>query len=609
MAPYSYRPLERKSEIRVLQLLPALEDYEPLCGSLVHVDLDSQPYYKTLSYTWGEPEFTCTIKLDGYDLAITQDLHSALRRLRSTDGVVVIWADAICINQKSIPERNHGVSLMQRVYGECDECMIYLGEERDNSSIVPEFLTELYNGFVGLDNEGVRPGDRILDSTHDSYTSIPKRDHPGWVAIRLFISRPWFRRVWVIQEFALPRLVTMVCGDWTMDATMPGVIIMISLGIIVISHFTVELNDPIVDELADRGLILVQAHLRLRFHCGNKTGPIAQHFDTASAIGTSTIASSDRSLYNLVVMTSMCDSSDPRDRFYGVFGLCTDLDDPGLEADYAKEVEEVELDVVKHIFKRGHGLQYLERSWCSSITTDSSASWLRGWNKQPVYHFSCGIRARNDIRHQSTASYLQPIRLEAASNIVLINGYFLDIVEELGMERSSDCLSQMTVEALLRQIEAMIGGSSFLRNGHYSPDAAWRTLIGNKLDKVSLESAEYSTTNVREIFYDPVDNVETSDYSIEQLKDIEELTISLAFTQDARFCITRSGLMAMVPRYARTGDAIITVFGDPYYQTFVVRKRANSDCHIWIGKAYIHCISGDEYRDIEEGEPCEIKIR
>lgn len=66
--------------------------------------------------------------------------------------------------------------------------------------------------------------------------------------------------------------------------------------------------------------------------------------------------------------------------------------------------------------------------------------------------------------------------------------------------------------------------------------------------------------------------------------------------------------MAMAPRYAEIGDAIITVLGDPDYQTFVVRRKADSDCYVWIGKAYVHCASGDEYCEIEEGEPCEIMI-
>ena len=401
----------------------------------------------------------------------------------------------------------------------------------------------------------------------------------------------------------------MVCGNWAMDATVPGVIMML-FRTVGIAHFASDVDDPIMEGLAHRGMVLVEEHLRLRLCCGNKTGLMGQIVDSAVALNTSLIAPTSRPLHYLVGIASLCDSSDPRDRFFGVLGLSTDLDNSGLEADYAKEVEEIELDVLKHIFEQGDGLLILQKSWCSSSTTDPSPSWLPGWTNKPVYHFSCGIRIRNDIRYQSTASYLQPIRFKDASHIVLLKGYFLDVVEELGMERSSDCTSLNPVEAVLTQIEAMIEASPFLRNSHYPPDAWWRTVIGNNVDKGSLESAEYSIKyrNFRNILADHIRNDKSPIDYMQQVNDHEQLLLSFSRTEDARFCITRSGLMAMVPRYAKIGDAIITVFGDPYYQTFVVRKKANSNCYIWIGKAYIHCISGDEYLDIEAGEPCDIKI-
>lgn len=195
MALYSYCPLTVKSEIRVLHILSGIDD-EPLRGTLVHEDLDTHPSYKTLSYTWGEPDFTCRIHIDGKELAITSGLDSALRRVRSSDSIVKIWADAICVNQKSIQERNQQVSLMRRLYSECEECMIYMGTEADNSDIIPGFLLELYLGYFRLyTDEGMRPGDNILPFSHDSHTSIPAQDHPGWLAFRLFMARPWVCRV------------------------------------------------------------------------------------------------------------------------------------------------------------------------------------------------------------------------------------------------------------------------------------------------------------------------------------------------------------------------------------------------------------------------------
>lgn len=190
MTPYSYGPLTDKSGIRVLHVSPGNDD-EPLRGTLVHVNLDTHPFYKALSYTWGELDFSCRINLDGNELAITSGLDSALRRLRSSDEVVIIWADAICVNQKDIAERNQQVSLMRRVYSECEECMIYLGKEGDNSDIVPGSIRELYNGFIGLyHNEGIRPFENILYFSHDSHPSIPRENHPGWAAFRFLMSRP-----------------------------------------------------------------------------------------------------------------------------------------------------------------------------------------------------------------------------------------------------------------------------------------------------------------------------------------------------------------------------------------------------------------------------------
>ena len=182
MTPYYYCLLTSKSEIRVLRVLPGTDDELP-CGTLIHVDLDAHPFYKTLSYTWGESDLCCHINLDGNELAITSNLDSALRKLRSGHAVVELWADTICLNQKWNLERSQQVILMRRIYSEYEECMIYMGEESDNSDIVPEFLTTPYQGFIDLYYyEGFRPGDNIFSLSHDLVYSIPSKEDPGWLA-------------------------------------------------------------------------------------------------------------------------------------------------------------------------------------------------------------------------------------------------------------------------------------------------------------------------------------------------------------------------------------------------------------------------------------------
>jgi Heterokaryon incompatibility protein (HET) len=67
--------------------------------------------YQALSYTWGEPVFIKTLYVlkgteSAGDINITENLHSALQNLREPDKILVLWVDAVCIDQSNIPERN-----------------------------------------------------------------------------------------------------------------------------------------------------------------------------------------------------------------------------------------------------------------------------------------------------------------------------------------------------------------------------------------------------------------------------------------------------------------------------------------------------------------------
>jgi hypothetical protein len=68
----------------------------------------------------------------------------AFQRLRSKSAPVIVWADAICINQGNIEERNQQVQTMTRIYQQAIEVAIWLGPEADNSNMALELLVELY---------------------------------------------------------------------------------------------------------------------------------------------------------------------------------------------------------------------------------------------------------------------------------------------------------------------------------------------------------------------------------------------------------------------------------------------------------------------------------
>jgi hypothetical protein len=107
-APYQTLPSQR--HIRVLLLHPAKSSDAPLESSLenrllpvqakVHLD------YEALSYVWGSPEGDRPLQCNGETVMITENCEDALRHLRDAKITRTLWIDAICVNQKSIPERN-----------------------------------------------------------------------------------------------------------------------------------------------------------------------------------------------------------------------------------------------------------------------------------------------------------------------------------------------------------------------------------------------------------------------------------------------------------------------------------------------------------------------
>ena len=614
MKLYTYNPLKGKAEIRVLHLSPGTYN-DSLRGTLVCVDLDTDPFYVTLSYTWGEPDFICSIDIDGFKLPITTNLDLALRRVRtphSANIIVKIWVDAICINQKNIAERNQQVSLMSRIYSGCEGCAIYLGEEQNNSALVPEFLRTLVVSYSHLwSHDGLSPGEYVLTQSHNHYESLPALNDPGWHALRCLMARPWFRRVWVIQEYALPEKIGMICGEWCIDATVIGAIIGMFKKVL-FSHIVCQLDDPVQNELADRGMVNIIQHLSIRLACGNKSEILEQLFDADPTLELSLVPA-DRSLIFLLQAAGSCESRDPHDRFYGVFGLVTDLESLELDVDYTKDVEELDREIARKLIGQGWGADILRRTWRSDHTASRTPSWHPEWARSQRYMFRCGRRNRIDLLKHAIHRKSTSIHLKA-SDVLSVKGYALDVIEELGLEWSYGM-----PDLALEHAEAMIAKSRFLRTDQNQPDSLWRTLIGNNIpNEASPAPSEYGIKHLhlRKFMLEktiyPLDQSQDPSNlpkgANKQLCDSEEFLLCMLQNRDTRFCITRSGMMAIVPRSAMVGDIIFTLLGDPEHATFSIRKKANEEYYTWIGQTYVHCVFGNEYYDIEAGEPSEILV-
>jgi len=121
----------------------------------------------------------------------TQNYWDMLQLLRPTDGVRMLWVDAVCINQRDLAERQDQVAKMGSIYADAARVVVYLGKD-----IVTPRASGQYCKRRRLHT--------LLEAKSLTLADI--------------LKRKYFTRVWVIQELVLSRQALIRIGDteyWT----------------------------------------------------------------------------------------------------------------------------------------------------------------------------------------------------------------------------------------------------------------------------------------------------------------------------------------------------------------------------------------------------------
>jgi hypothetical protein len=210
-----YTPLNSsRREIRLVTIHPSPDASAPIECSTSTVSLDQEPVrnYLALSYTWGAPVITKLITLNQAEMPVTENLSVVLRYLRKAlsgerdkNWQFSFWIDAICINQADLDERSQQVQLMSDIYSLAASVFVWLGEEGDDARPALETIQELYFKFGRMENDESRAG--ALQALNDLEGS------PKAAAIVSFFERPWWTRLWTVQEYVFGKEVVFFCGD------------------------------------------------------------------------------------------------------------------------------------------------------------------------------------------------------------------------------------------------------------------------------------------------------------------------------------------------------------------------------------------------------------
>ena len=205
IAPISFRygSLTESDSFRLILLQPSSSHRAALQCTLLHTtlsqcDRDIIDHYTALSYVWGDSNKTGSIYVDGHSFTITATLEAALRDLRDPSRVLRIWADALCIDQSNMTERNSQVALMAQIYSIAHHTVIHLGSLTESYEIILRAAPSNTTGVVSK--------------------QIPIDDLASLAATSL-LRLPWFSRVWIFQELVLSRDPWFQCGNlrarWT----------------------------------------------------------------------------------------------------------------------------------------------------------------------------------------------------------------------------------------------------------------------------------------------------------------------------------------------------------------------------------------------------------
>ncbi|KAJ4298803.1 hypothetical protein N0V88_003837 [Collariella sp. IMI 366227] len=214
-----YTSLDRdQKQIRLLNLKPGARN-DAIKLELETTTLDNPEPYTCLSYAWGPPDPHRSVVVNGCIFNVRENLYLALRRLRLRGNARRLWVDAICINQDDNAEREAQVGIMQHIFDSAADVIAWIGEDNgaaDKRAIA--FIGELAARSLALIETQSRQNDIKASAIREKLADWLETVTPFglvdsiWLDFSSLINRPWFSRIWIIQEVVMGRGATVQCG-------------------------------------------------------------------------------------------------------------------------------------------------------------------------------------------------------------------------------------------------------------------------------------------------------------------------------------------------------------------------------------------------------------
>ncbi|KAL1853227.1 hypothetical protein Daus18300_011875 [Diaporthe australafricana] len=279
----NYKNLSRdRHEIRLLEVQPASDINDIIVARLVNRPLTPELEYIGVSALYGDTEVSEKVQVDNKRIALPSNLGQALRhvravfsqsdvssnaseggdslnearrfrepkpdkkqprwlgnilrglgfqrpevdRARNQSSTLLIWLDAVCVNQRDAREQKEQHRMMSNAYRHAKAVVGWLGPKDDTSDkavhVIRTCDRSLPNNFGTPEDKELHPenyaphyvwmeGIKHLWALPEGVSDF--RENDNFQAVSKFFSRQYFQRDWILTELAMGTFPTFLVGE------------------------------------------------------------------------------------------------------------------------------------------------------------------------------------------------------------------------------------------------------------------------------------------------------------------------------------------------------------------------------------------------------------
>jgi Heterokaryon incompatibility protein (HET) len=542
-------------------------------------------------------------------------LYSALLRLRtivtndaSQDAAgaslvnLFVWIDALCINQSSLAERSQQIPIMSQIYTRAAYVWVWLGEDssppRAHLAVsilgrAAEYARQEVDSNVPDGDKEQRTVPKSTELIQEAPNSalklqrnLPPEDHEDWEALWWLLDKPWFRRIWILQEAAVADVRIMVGQEMV---PWPDVV----AGARWLSAKRYWLKWQESEKLAQVGFIWA-------------LGPLSQ-------------PSKEGSIVWLLEQTRHFGATDKRDKVYALLGLCGEnAEAERMKPDYSKSVVEVYSAVVRHLILEGvpliHGpLAVLSMSGLDEgdseleegDNSDAFPSWVPRWDLLPSHPNGSFILSA--VRMKWQASKSMPATMEIITKEIIrdtdgnwITNHFPPCLNLKGIKVSTVVHIDTSIvnfsphdqaPVLLQLFVSTIDKLDGYAGEEEAKDAFAATITAGQSRNGPDDSEPWSNADLEKYFFQ--DTIFGGQVGLDHAQHPCHTEFAKHVRRLNPLIITSHGHVGRGPPATKVGDVVCVLFGGrvPY----IIRPRG--DHYQFVGECYVYGLMNGEVID------------